>query len=507
MPRVAIATVSQIAADAGARVAREGGNAVDAAVATTLAAAVTSPAMTSLGGGGYATIWPPDRGPETIDGGFEMPGRGLDETRLGGGRIDVHMGYAGGTDTTVGPGSVATPGVLALCALASERHGRLPWRALVRPSYEHARDGFALPRPSHDYLMHSHESIFGWNHDSFTALHDENGRLLEPGALVEVPHLADSLRMIGEEGVDAFYRGELARRIADYMEREGGILTAADLAAYRAEVRPALEVDHSGWRVATNPPPAVGGVVLAAMLLLMDGRPRKEWSATEVERLIRVQEAVLLHRHHVLIRAEDLSVEAERLVRRAASGKLPDHTSASTVHTSAVDADGWACSITISEGYGSGAVAPGTGIWLNNSLGEIELNPRGFHRSPPGHRLPSNMAPSAVRSPDGAVLAIGSPGADRITTAILQGALNIIDLGLPLQAAIDHPRLHVGLSDEGSLVRFEEGLPVEELDVASRCVGKRVMYFGAVEAASWHPERGLETAADARRVGGTVVAG
>jgi gamma-glutamyltranspeptidase/glutathione hydrolase len=507
MPRVAIATVSQIAADAGARVVREGGNAVDAAVATTLAAAVTSPAMTSLGGGGYATIWPPDREPETIDGGFEMPGRGLDESRLGGGRIDVHIGYAGGTDTTVGPGSVATPGVFALCALASERHGRLPWKALVRPSYEHARDGFPLPRPSYNYLLHAHESIFGWNRDSFAALHDADGRLLEPGAPVEVPDLAASLRMIGEEGADTFYRGELARRVADYMEREGGVLTGTDLGAYRAEVRPALEVDHSGWSVATNPPPAVGGVVLAAMLLLMDGRPRESWSAAEVGRLIQVQKAVLLHRRDVLIQVEDMSGEVGRLLRRAAAGKPPKHTSASTVHTSAVDSDGWACSITISEGYGSGAIAPGTGVWLNNALGEIDLNPRGFHGSPPGYRLPSNMAPSAARSPDGAVLAIGSPGADRITTAILQGALNIMDLGLPLQAAVDHPRLHVKLTDEGSLVRFEEGLPVEELDVDSRCVGKRVMYFGAVEAASWHPVRGLEAAADARRVGGTVVTG
>ena len=101
----------------------------------------------------------------------------------------------------------------------------------------------------------------------------------------------------------------------------------------------------------------------------------------------------------------------------------------------------------------------------------------------------------------------GSPGSDRITTAVLQGALNIIDLGLPLQAAVDHPRLHVKLTDEGPLVRFEDGLPVEELDVVSRCVGKRVMYFGAVEAAMWRPGSGLEVAADGRRAGGTAIAG
>jgi gamma-glutamyltranspeptidase/glutathione hydrolase len=507
MPRVAIASVSQLAADAGARAALEGGNAVDAAVATTLVAAVTSPGMTSLGGGGYATVWPAGGDPETIDGGFEMPGRGLDESRFGGGRIDVHLGYAGGTDTTVGPGSVATPGVLALCAHASERYGRLPWGALVQPSYEHARDGFPLPKPCHDYLLYAHESIFGWNRDSFAALHDAEGGLLEPGTTVRVPDLAESLRMIADEGVDAFYRGRLARRLVEYMEREDGILTASDLEAYRAVVRPSVEVSHSGWRVATNPPPAVGGVVLAAMLSLMDGRPALEWNAEEVRWLIRVQESILYHRHRTLIRSEHLSDEASRLLEDAAARRLPTSTSASTVHTSAVDSDGLACSITISEGYGSGAIAPGTGIWLNNSLGENELNPAGYHRSPTGHRLPSNMAPTAARSTEGAILAIGSPGADRITTAILQGVLNIIDLGMSLQAAVDHPRLHVKLVDERSIVRFEEGLPVESLDVDSHCVGKRVMYFGAVEAALRDPESGLEVAADSRRAGGTAIAG
>jgi gamma-glutamyltranspeptidase/glutathione hydrolase len=313
--------------------------------------------------------------------------------------------------------------------------------------------------------------------------------------------------MIADEGTDAFYRGELAARLVEYMAREGGIVTESDLAEYRAVVRPAIEVRHSGWRVATNPPPAVGGVVLAAMLLLMDGRPGVEWNAEEADWLIRVQEAVLLQRQHTLIRTEHLNEEASRLLDNAAHTRLPVLTSPSTVHTSAVDSDGLACSITISEGYGSGAIAPGTGIWLNNSLGETELNPRGYHRAPPGRRLPSNMAPSAARSPDGAVLAIGSPGADRITTAILQGMLNIIDLDMPLRAAIDHPRLHVTLADEGSIVRFEEGLPVEDLDVASQCVGKRVMYFGAVEAARWHPASGLEVAADSRRDGGTAIAG
>ncbi len=507
MAVVGIASVSQLAADAGARIAEEGGNAVEAAVAGALVSAVVQPGMCSLGGGGFATVWPPDAPAETVDGGFEMPGRSLPPERFGRGRIDVHIEYGGGVFTVVGPGSVATPGALALLELTARRHGRLPWRLLVEPSIEHARRGFPLPAASHEYLLHGHESMFGWCPDSHAALHDAEGSLLGPGETVRVPYLAESLEEIAREGAAALYRGELGHRIATYLLDGGGILTPEDLAAYRPEVREPLLVGIDGWEVATNPPPAVGGAALAAMLLLMEGRPRDGWTTDEVERLIRVQEAVLLYRSGVLERSDALERDVEELLKRAGLGDLPALRAAGTVHTSAVDDTGLACAITLSDGYGSGAMAPETGIWLNNCLGEPELTPEGYHSLPPGRRLISNMAPTVARRGRDAALAIGSPGADRITTSILQVLVNHLHVGLPLQAAVDAPRLHVELVEEGARVAYEPGLPVAELAVVSRAYDAPSMFFGGVEAVAWTRGRGFDLGADRRRTGGTAIAG
>jgi gamma-glutamyltranspeptidase/glutathione hydrolase len=179
----------------------------------------------------------------------------------------------------------------------------------------------------------------------------------------------------------------------------------------------------------------------------------------------------------------------------------------STVHTSAVDSDGLACAITLSDGYGSGVMPPGTGLWMNNALGEKELNPRGFHGWPPGRRIPSNMAPTVARDDQGGVLAIGSPGADRITTAILQTMIHFMHAGLPLAEAVAQPRLHVERLHGVWQVAYEAGLAVEELDVVTRRYESHSMFFGGVAAAFWSPETGFQVAADDRRAGGTAVAG
>lgn len=509
--RIAIATVSRDAAEAGARVADEGGNAVDAAIAAALVATVTHPAMCSLGGGGFLTIQPGSGSAVTVDGGHEMPGRGLPRERFGAGGVNVHLEYGGGVETTVGPGSVATPGILAACALAAERYGRLPWRELLQPAWERARDGFPMPASSHHYLTFSHRLIYSRDPRSRDALHDATGRLLDPGETIRVEGLADSLRAIADGGAEIFYRGEVGRRIAEHVEEEGGILTRRDLESYRAAVRRPLRASLDGWRLSTNPPPAVGGAVLAAMLRLMaERRPPRGGTAEEVRRLVAVQEAVLDYRRRRLDPSLDLDGDVRRLLRAAARGSEGVRraaTAASTLHTSAVDGTGMACAVTLSDGYGSGIVPPGTGIWLNNCLGELELNRRGFHTLPPGTRLPSNMAPTVGRGSEGAVLAVGSPGADRITTAILQVLLNFIRLGMPLEEAVAAPRLHVERGPTGPRVACEPGVPADALENPVRRFPERSMYFGGVAAALWRPGSGFELAGDPRRTGGTAVGG
>ena len=504
---IAIASSSELAAQAGARMAAEGGNAVDAAIAASLVQLVTEPGVVSLGGGALITIWPGEDEPIMIDAASEMPGRGLPEDAFGRAGLSVILDYGGGTPTCVGYGSVATPGALAGLSLAASRFGRLPWAVLVEPAYEHARDGFPMPEASHNYLVHTHPGIFGWNPAAGSALLDASGAAKRAGERVRVEHLDTTLRAIADEGVAVFYRGEIGTRIARDMAEHGGILTRADLSAYRAQVRPALNIELDAWHIATSPPPSVGGPALVAMLQLMRGRPRGAWTPDEVRHLAEVQEAVLRFRIDHLDESDTLDEDARRLLELAGAGQLALREPASTVHTSSVDADGLGCSVTASAGYGSGVMPPGTGVWMNNSLGEAELNRRGFHAWRPGTRIISNMAPTLARRDDGALLAIGSPGADRITTAILQVMVGFAHLGLPLEQAVAAPRLHVEFTPEGARVAHESALPVERIEHPTRLFEGRHMFFGGVAAALLQPPGGFEAAADPRRTGGIAITG
>lgn len=506
MPEVAVATGSRLAADAGARVARAGGNAVDAAIAASLVSCVVEPGVCSLAASGFLTIWPADGDPVMVDGAAVVPGTGLPKERFGQAAAEVLLDYGGGVRTTVGYGSVAVPGNLAAYALASERYGKVPWQVLVEPAREIAHSGFPLSEASYYYLQLTHQSIYGWSEHGLAAFYDANGKLRKPGSMVCIEHLDDTLQRIAEGGVEEFYRGDLAAQITAHIEGHGGTLTRRDMAGYQARLLPTLDVQMHGWTVATDSPPALGGAVLAAMLMLMGDRPQGAWTPAELEYLIQVQEAVLDFRYDRLDNSEDLPRAVQDLLAQAATRELRQFLSSpSTVHASAVDTTGMACSVTVSAGYGSGVMPPGTGIFMNNSLGELELNKRGLCGWRPGSRLPSNMAPTVARHRDGAVLAIGSPGASRITTAIQQTLLNFMQLGMPLQAAVDQARLHVEQYDGQLQVAYEEALPVNQLDVRQRMFPGISMYFGGVSAALWHPLEGFVVAADPRRAGGTAV--
>ncbi len=507
MTSVAVASSSQIAADAGADVAAAGGNAVDAAIAASLVQVVTEPGIISLAGGNLIVIWPPGASPIMIDGASEMPGRNAPGEQLGRGGLDVVLPYGGGTPTTVGYGSVATPGALAGYALASRQYGSIPWKVLVEPAYRHVRDGFPLPPASQQFIDSSHTGIFDWNPIALRPLQDENGVLKRSGEMIHIDDLGESLAAIAEEGVTAFYRGDIARLIARDMDDNDGLLSLTDLEAYQPRVLPALEVELDDWQLATASAPSIGGAALAAMLLQMQRIGHSDWTVQMAARLIEAQTRVMRFREQHLDRSEELGHDIEKLLKLASS--MPSVlASPSTVHTSAVDADGLACAVTASAGYGSGVMPPGTGIWMNNSLGEVEINKRGFHALRPGTRIPSNMAPTTGRSSDGSVLSIGSPGADRITTAILQTVTNFVHLNMPLQDAVNYPRLHVEWPWENvSRVAYEPGMPVNELKVSQRRFDRLDMFFGGVTAVHFAPPDRFEMAADIRRTGGTALSG
>ncbi|MDX6277006.1 MAG: gamma-glutamyltranspeptidase / glutathione hydrolase [Nocardioidaceae bacterium] len=483
MPDVAIAAPNEAAADAGERIAHAGGNAIDCALAAALVTMVNEVGIVSLSSGGFITVQPPDgSAPHTVDGWMEMPGRGRP---LRTGTWDVHTEYGDGVTATIGPGSVACHGSIAAFGEAHARWGSVPWRELVAPAVDVARGGFRLGSASRYYLDHVHDLIFSWDDASREAIHAADGQITTE--LVTLPDLVASLELIAEEGASALHTGDLARLISQDVIDRGGILGPEDLAAYRPVVRPSLLSTVGDWTLGTNPPPSVGGVCVAAMLRLLDDHPLGTWDTVDVEHLIRVQRAVLGHRLGVLDHTDDLERDAAAFLDLIDRDHLAVLESGSTAHVSATDSDGGACAVTVSSGYSSGMIAKGTGIWLNNCLGEPELNARGLHGLPPGTRLLSNMAPTVGQHPDGSSLAIGSPGADRITTAIVQVLAGFINGGLGLQQAINHSRVHV----------HHAGRPDERIKVEA----EPTMYYGGVGATLRRLDGQLIAAADPRRDG------
>ena len=509
MSQVAVATASVLAADIARALIDAGGNAVDVCVGAAIGAMCTDPGIIAPGAGGFITLWPAGEDPRVIDAYAEMPGRGLPQSDHSTDARAVTMEYGGGMETIVGYGSVATPGAFAGLSEAQKRYGRISWAEVIEPTIVHVVAGFPLSESAAEYLSYSHDVIFGWNLESYRALHQRDGTPLGAGDIVHLPDLAVSLRRIAEVGAEILYTGELGIAIAEEIQTNGGILTAEDLSSYEAHDRSPICTELEGWTIATNPPPAVGGACMAAMLVLLDGYGITDWGSRNVATLAKVQQAVTDFRRDRFDISRNRGREAEFLLEMARIGKLKSLLSApSTSHTSAVDSAGNACSITVSAGYGSGVMVPGTGMWLNNSLGELELNPEGFQGLPAGTRLVSNMAPTVARRADGAVIAIGSPGADRITTAISQVLFNCLALGMSMEASIEAPRLHMEIFDGEVTAAHEPGLNVSELgELTPRPFSSRSMYFGGVQAAAWYPDAGLVACADARRAGGTSIGG
>jgi len=502
---VAVATSSALAADAAKEVAAAGGNAVDCALAAALLTMNTEPGVCALAGGAFVTVWQAGSDPVTIDGNVAVPGVGLASDQRGSGTVELSMDYGGGIETLVGPGSVAVPGSLAAIEQAWRTYGAIGWETLFAPTIRAVRDGFPLPAACYYYLQYSGDSIFGRTQQGYDALHCSEGTLRDAGSTIIIPGLADTLDGIAHEGARLFYEGELADRLATHCRDGDGMLCKEDLAAYRAIVRHPLMIDLGAWQIASNPPPAVGGAMLAALLACSARLSGNRWHRDNLDILIKSQTQCLSYRKQTLDWSDDIEKDVAQLLDLARTERLvAGTTSAATVHTSVVDDSGTGCSVTASSGYGSGEMPADTGLWLNNCLGEIELNRRGLDAGPPGSRLPSNMAPSVARTSD-AVLAVGSPGADRITTALQQFLINFLTFGMPLEAAIARARVHVDTSGKTTRLMAEPGLDLPDTPIPQHVFKERTMYFGGVAAAVYDANTGLSTAADPRREGGTCL--
>jgi gamma-glutamyltranspeptidase/glutathione hydrolase len=514
------------AAEAAAEIYRTGGNAADAAVAAAAVVGVTEPLMSSIGGGGFAMVRTPEAGAELIDYYDVMPGKGLPPERFGsGGWAETKiLKYGSGIRSTVGAASCAVPGALRGWETLLQRHGRLTLRETLAPAIRLASEGFLLCRTSALWFAVAEEVLRLTEETKrtfYTRDSGENGgeRVYREGEEMRFPDLARTLEAVGELGADHLYRGELGRRVSEYILDAGGIITRRDLEEYEAVVREPLTVGYGGGEIHTNGPPSAGGPTLAQMLKVLSGQDVASLSDGRYAALVTgAMRLALSDRATAYTEVTENSRVAARLTgddyaaaqrRRILGGAVEGFGSPHTTHLSCVDESGLAVAITQSMGYGSGLVVPGTGIPMGNTLGEPELNPRGFHALAPGERLISSMSPTVVSSGDSGTLALGSPGASRIPTAILQAIVGVLDRGLPLTEAVQAPRFHAEELAEGSLLAYEAGSPAASMtsgyDQVLTYDGPD-MYFGGVNAVRLAPEGEFEAAADPRRSGGSAFA-
>jgi gamma-glutamyltranspeptidase / glutathione hydrolase len=494
--KLSIAAGNQLGAEAAAAVALGGGNAVDACLASAIAAWVSEPFFASLAGSGFVAVRTPDGTVEVIDGNSGMPHTVPDEPGQGWERAFL-PNYADGIYVGVGPGSVAVPGVLAAIHKAWERHGRIEWPALFETSISAAREGIAFPKTSAYYLSATYEEVWSLYPES-RDLFAPNGEQLGEGAPFVQDELADALEMVATQGPDVFYSGELGKQIVEELQREGGFLQLSDLESYEALVRRPVETDAFGWRIEANPPPSVGGATLTHLLALLADADLDD----PVKRLSAIVEAQGVSMGYRRERYGDPSSVAAGLEEALAQLKLKAPRSSSTTHTSSADSDGYVCAITESNGYGAGLVIHG--VMMNDTLGEEELNPMGIHRLPPGSRCHSNMTPTIASGPE-LTVGLGSPGADRIVSAIAQTLLRLAADGDSLEAAVAGPRAYLDLREQGETLCYEPGLPGDLLGYIPRPYEEIHMFFGGVQAAAVDKHGNVDAVHDPRRSGASLV--
>ncbi|MEZ6242231.1 MAG: gamma-glutamyltransferase [Phycisphaerales bacterium] len=497
--QAAVACGHRASAAVAVEILRAGGNAFDAAIGAGMASCVSEPMLTSLGGGGFLLAHTASAQNILFDFFCDTPGLGLDQPPDAIDFKPVTVPF-GGADQVfhVGMGSSAVPGVLAGYAHAHARLGRLPLDRVVAPAARLAREGVAL-NASQAYVNEILGPICTATEGS-RAIFAPHGELLGEGELIRSEELAAFLEAFAL-GRATLYSGEFADRIDADMRATGGLLTREDLGAYRVIEREPLALDYHGRTVLTNPAPSLGGPLIGLALRLLREAMSRGVAFESPHALL---ELVGVAREVEQLRGHDEAINDDLVRRGVASVRT---FVGGTTHVSVIDGEGNAASMTTSNGQGCGYVVPGTGVMLNNMMGEDDLFPGGFHSEPPGRRIRSMMSPTIVLEDGRPALVLGSGGSKRIRTAITRVLSAVLDAGLDVQEAIDAPRAHW----DGEIAQLEPGFTGE----AVAALGERVpvnvweasnVYFGGVHAVA-RDHDGLVTAGgDQRRDGwGEVV--
>jgi gamma-glutamyltranspeptidase / glutathione hydrolase len=457
-----------LATDVGVSVLRAGGNAVDAAVAVGFALAVTHPYAGNLGGGGFMLIRMADGRATFIDFRERAPGRASQ---------DMYLDSQGNptNESVVGWRSVGVPGTVRGFELAHEKYGRKPWAELLNPAVALAEKGFPVSR----WQMNS------WKHAApLLSQFPESQRIfLKGGAFYDwqetfrQPELAETLGRIARLGAQDFYEGETAHLLATAMAKNGGLITLADLHDYKAVERAPLEGDYKGYHIITSPPPSSGGVGLLQILGMLSTTDYEKYGAGSAEAYHYMAEAMrrsfadrsqylgdpdfvknpiaaLLDPDYVRSRAATIDREHATPSDRVNPGLPAVSEGTNTTHYDIVDDEGNAVAVTytLNDAYGSGVTVPGAGFLLNDEMDDFSAKPGApnmfglvqgeANAIAPGKRPLSSMVPTIILKDGKPFLVLGAPGGPVIITAVLQVILNVIDLGMNVQDAVDFPRVH-----------------------------------------------------------------
>lgn len=488
----AVAAGHSETANAARTILENGGNAFDAALAAFLAACVAEPVLASLGGGGFLTSKTAEGAVETFDFFTQTPLQPAKPDQLDFYPVTADFGPAQ-QQFHIGRGAIATPGAVAGLFAVHDAHGFMPLVDIAAPAIELASRGVAL-NAFQAYLLSVVGPIYLSTPESVaqfcTASPTDGPKLLSLGEAYRPSGFVDFLSALIREGSSLFYK-DVAARALEAMA--GASIGPADLATYTVLRREPLAVSVGGADVFVNPPPAIGGALIVAMLHEVDraGRYAPETFVEAMRRCNRFRPECRI----------DLEPEAGALKLAELMGHPPSYRG--TTHFSVADGAGNVVAMTVSNGEGSGIVVPGTGMMLNNMLGEEDLNQAGLMAWPTNQRLSSMMAPGVVRAENGTWTAFGSGGSNRIRSALAQVLAALIFDSDTVSDAVERPRLHL----EGGVLSAEPGFDEEDIKAALeqaeslKLWPERNMFFGGAHLVSKHADGHVSGAGDPRRDG------
>ncbi|EEC7124570.1 gamma-glutamyltransferase [Salmonella enterica] len=523
-----VASVDAMATQVGMDILKQGGNAVDAAVAVGYALAVTHPQAGNLGGGGFMLLRTKDGATTAID---------FREMAPAGATRDMFLDEQGNPDSKkslTSPLASGTPGTVAGLSLALEKYGSLPLNSVVRPAIKLAQEGFIVNDALADDLKTYGSEVLP-HHENSKAIFWKDGEPLKKGDKLVQQDLANSLTMIAENGPDAFYKGEIARQIAQQMQQNGGLITTDDLAAYQAVERTPVSGEYRGYQIFSMPPPSSGGIHIVQILNILENFDMNKYgfgSADAIQIMAEAEKYAYADRSEYLGDPDFVNVPWQALTSKTYAksiagqidinkakpsseirpGKLAPYESDQTTHFSVVDKDGNAVAVTytLNTTFGTGIVAGNTGILLNNQMDDFSAKPGvpnvyglvggEANAVGPKKRPLSSMSPTIVVKDGKTWLVTGSPGGSRIITTVLQMVVNTIDFGMNVAEATNAPRFHhQWLPDE---LRVEKGFSPDTLKLLEQ-KGQKVALkeaMGSTQSIMVGPDGELYGASDPRSV-------